>query len=418
MMEKRSLFDVSTLMHLSFFILFSLGMVIYRAYSVAAVLLLILALYTVVRYRKNIAFKRENVLVLGLLSYALINIIINIIAGHSGRDYEFAVRILLIIPILYMTVYMGINRYLLMAAIAFGGIAMGIYATYDVYVLGAKRAGVFPVRFGYVAAWLAIASFVSVIVLDKYSKYRKKFTCLIVLGALSAIVASVLSGTRASWLFIVVALLVLGMYFVWTSSKKVQKRLLIFFGILVVAGGVTLSTNNYMSKRINQAILEVTMYTPNHKAAGTSLGMRLEIWRVAGKMLENRYLTGIGTQNFHKELKELVDQQYTPKFMMHLKHLHNDVIEDTVTVGVIVGMAFVLCLYILPFLLFAQRLFHKNQEVRYYAVQGAILVLAWVMFGLSDVFMTSNQGAIYYLVSLSIFWGGMRHLENTEGYST
>lgn len=407
-------FNASFFIHLALFILFSLGMVIPKGYSWGVGLLLVTALYIVLRYRKEIDFKSEKSLVYILLAYVLVSVSVNLIAGHSGRDYELDTKVFLTIPILYALIYCGFNRIALMLIFAVGGIAMGIDAIYEFYVLKVPRVGLYPIRYGYIAAWLAVASLISLIF---FAKTMSLYTRIILLlGIIGGVTASILSGTRGSWLFLVVACTLLTIY-VWIyATAKVRLIVMASLGLILMAIVAVGVTDNRLSKRVDFAISDVEKYQPNHKAAFSSVGMRIELWRLSAKIIKENPLVGTGADNFRVRIVQFIEAGEAQPYMKILKHTHNDALDKMVKNGVVSTIMMLLCLYLLPLILFLKKIVHTKREVRYYAVLGSMLVVAWVIFGVTNIFLLTNVGAQYYLVSLAIFWTGIRRVE--KGVST
>ncbi|NOL50799.1 O-antigen ligase family protein [Pelistega suis] len=407
-------FNASFFIHLALFILFSLGMVIPKGYSWGVGLLLVTALYIVLRYRKEIDFKSEKSLVYMLLAYVLVSVSVNLIAGHSGRDYELDAKVFLTIPILYALVYRGFNRNYLILAFGLGGVAMGLDSIYEFYVLKVPRVGLYPIRYGYIAAWLAVASLISLIFFAKTS--RVFIRVVLVLGILGGVTAAILSGARGSWLFFIVACCLLTVYGCFYTQGKTKILLLSILASCFMAMLVIGLTDNPIFQRVGHAVAEVQKYKPNDPSAGTSLGMRLELFRLSEEIIREHPILGIGTDEFRGKIVQFVQEGKAQPYMTALKHTHNDFVDKAVKTGLISAVAMMLFLCLYPFIFFVKRIRHPHQDIRYYALMGSLLVIAWVEFGMTNIFLTTNQGAIYYLVSLAIFWTGIRRVE--KGAST
>ncbi len=407
-------FNASFFIHLALFILFSLGMVIPKGYSWGVGLLLVTALYIVLRYRKEIDFKSEKSLIYMLLAYVLVSVSVNLIAGHSGRDYELDAKVFLTIPILYALAYRGFNRNYLMLAFGLGGVAMGLDSIYEFYVLKLYRVGLYPIRYGYIGAWLAVASLISLLF---FAKTMSLYTRIILLlGIIGGVTASILSGTRGSWLFFIVACCLLVVYGCFYTQSKPKILLLSILASCFMAMVVIGMTTNPISQRVQYAVVEVKKYKPNNPSAGTSLGMRLELLRLSAEIIHEHPVLGIGSDDFRGKIAQFVQEGKALPYMKTLKHTHNDFVDKAVKTGLISAIAMMLCLCLYPFIFFLKRIRHPHQDIRYYALMGSLLVIAWVEFGMTNIFLTTNQGAIYYLVSLAIFWTGIRRVE--KGAST
>lgn len=409
MIQAKSPF--SPLIYLSLFLIFAIGGFFRQAYTVGAGLLLFITLYGMIRYRAEIDFKTEKSLVYIFLTYVVINVCINMIGGHSGRDYELVVRVLLTIPILYLFLFVGLRLQWLMLIFGMSGVLIGIDALYEHFVLGLDRVGFFPVRHGYVAAWFAVISLVSFVFLPRDISYRGMMRVLLCLGVVGGLIASVLTDTRGSWLFFIVACCLLVVYSCFYIQGKSKTLLLSILGACFITMVVIGVTDNAVSQRVEHAVAEVQKYKPNDSSAGTSLGMRLELFRLSAEIIYEHPILGIGTDDFRGKIVQFVQEGKALPYMMALKHTHNDFVDKAVKTGLISAVAMMLCLYLYPFIFFLKRIRHPHQEVRYYALVGSLLVIAWLEFGMTNIFLTTNQGAIYYLVSLAIFWSGIRRLE-------
>ncbi len=412
----RAQSPLSPLIYFSLFLIFAIGGIFRQAYAVGAGLLLFITLYGIIRYRAEIDFNAEKSLAYAFLSYAVTNVCINLLGGHPGRDYELVVRVLLTIPIIYLFLLVGLRLQWLMLIFGISGILIGVDALYGHFILGLDRVGFFPVRHGYVAAWFAVTSLVSLVFLPKNIPYRGITRVVLCLGIVGGLTAAVLTDTRGSWLFFIVACCLLAVYSCFYTRGRARILLLSIltscFVVMVLIG----VTDNPISQRVGHAVAEVQTYKSNDPSAGTSLGMRLELFRLSEKIIREHPILGIGTDDFRGKIAQFVQEGKALPYMTTLKHTHNDFVDKAVKTGLISAIAMMLCLCLYPFIFFLKRIRHPHQDVRYYALMGSLLVIAWVEFGMTNIFLTTNQGAIYYLVSLAIFWTGIRRVE--KGVST
>ncbi len=256
----------------------------------------------------------------------------------------------------------------------------------------------------------------SLVFLPKNIPYRGITRVVLCLGIVGGLTAAVLTDTRGSWLFFIVACCLLAVYSCFYTRGRARILLLSIltscFVVMVLIG----VTDNPISQRVGHAVAEVQTYKSNDPSAGTSLGMRLELFRLSEKIIREHPILGIGTDDFRGKIAQFVQEGKALPYMTTLKHTHNDFVDKAVKTGLISAIAMMLCLCLYPFIFFLKRIRHPHQDVRYYALMGSLLVIAWVEFGMTNIFLTTNQGAIYYLVSLAIFWTGIRRVE--KGVST
>lgn len=392
-------------------IFFILGMVTTKAYSIATALLLLVSLYTVIRYRHQIDWPAEKGLVGIFLLYALIGIITSVIDGHTSRDYESPVRFLLAIPILYAMAYLGINQVWLMLSIALGGIAMMLYGMYDAFALGIDRVGESPIRFGNIGMLTAFFAFISLFFIPAKVQHRHLLQALLLVGGIGGLIASLLSGTRGGWLLPIAAIPILAIC-IACQSQKARKAAIAF--IIFCCSGIAvlyLIPNTGIASRVQLAVTELKNYQPNSDSANTSVGARLEMWRLAIKAIEEKPWTGWGIKGYRYRIDKFHYDGEGAAVVLYHRHPHNDVLNEAAKRGIFSSIVMIFGLYLFPFWQFAKRIRHPNAQVRYFALLGIVFITAWVMFGLVDSFLEWNQVILYYLIYMSVFWGGMRYEE-------
>lgn len=399
------LFTPSFFLHLGIFIFFVFGMITKTANTIGVVLLLLTSLYVVIYHYKQIDFRQHRVLVIIFTLYAVAGFIANIVGEHSARDYESGIRFLLVIPIIYTMTYIGINRRVVMWSIALSGIAMGGLACYEVFYLGINRAGLYPIRFGNIGMLTAFFALTSLFFVDKTVRSYRYLQCLIVLGMFGGFTASILSGTRGGWLFPLVALPLLGICFAY-QFPQARKGMLALMTLITVGGiALYMIPGTVVADRVHHAISEVKQYQPNSLSAETSVGARLEMWRVAWLMIQEKPSTGWGIDGYRERTQQFVDSGESVPTILH-RHPHNEILNDAVKRGIVSTLILIIGLYIIPFYQFSCRLQQSNYSGKYYALLGLLTISAWVVFGLVDVFLEWNQVILYYLVYISVFWGG------------
>jgi O-antigen ligase len=120
---------------------------------------------------------------------------------------------------------------------------------------------------------------------------------LTLLGIIGYLTASFLSGTRGGWLIFPI-ILFLEMYRYYINEITIlKKNLIIVITIIALICGIIgiITTENSIKPRINQAIDDVVNLEKN---ANTSIGQRLQMWKMGLYVLQHESFTGIGASAF------------------------------------------------------------------------------------------------------------------------
>lgn len=401
----------STFFYLGLAIFMILGMVVDRSYSLGAGMMLLASLYTVIKNRQHIEFKKYKAIPMVLALYALVCIVVVIVGGHTSRDFEPAVRFLLAIPIFYAVTYFGIPRVWLLCCFAFGGIAMGGFALYQRMMLHIERVGEWPIHFGGVGILMAFFCLWSLFFVPEKSARPWLLKCLLALGMVGGFVASLLSGSRGGWIFVVVGLPIIA-YGLSVQAKLAKRTLfsLMAGGVLVV-GAVYFIPSTGVADRVRLAIQETTSYRPGEQSAVTSIGARLDTWRRTLILIQERPLTGWGIKGYRERMQKFAAESPNNQSILILDHSHNDILNDAAKRGIFSLFVLLFGLYIFPFYQFAKQMKSTHREVQWLAILGALFVSAWFVFGLTNNFLERNQMIQYYLVYLTVFFGGMVQIQ-------
>lgn len=227
----------------------------------------------------------------------------------------------------------------------------------------------------------------------------KKEWCVIFpcIAFVAGVAASALSGTRGGWAAIVLALIPL-------SYSVGLKRLWIIIsicltGLAAVAFSATV-LNSGVVKRTSEAYFDIQKYLNGD--VNTSVGMRFEMWRGATQLfLENPFL-GVGKANFRQGLNQLADRGVVNSGVRIFPHAHNEMLNELATSGAVGGITLFL-LYAVPLRFFFKARRHEAQ--RPFATAGILLVLGYILFGLTEVLFSQHFGAIFYAAFVAVLVG-------------
>jgi O-antigen ligase len=166
-----------------------------------------------------------------------------------------------------------------------------------------------------------------------------------------------------------------------------------------------------VERRLDETLAEWHAYSQQGDATN-NVGSRLEAWKAALISVPERPLLGWGHTEYNAHVDELIDAGRIKPFVAALSNTHNQFIELWLHQGTL-GLVAFLALLIAGFWYFAQRLRHDDITVRVLACCGASLPAAFAVFGLTQVILGRNNGVMFFLVSLAIWWAAMRQAENT-----
>lgn len=249
------------------------------------------------------------------------------------------------------------------------------------------------IMFGDIAMVIGVMSMAGI---PLFTKTRLSVLPYIALSA--GITASVLSGSRGGWIALLFAFIPLYRSGRQSVTRKILMTALFVASLLVVAYFVP-------QLKINQRLAEISTDITKYKLGdpNSSAGSRFEMWKGAWKIFSAHPLTGIGRNNFHKGLSDLVDRNEIHPTVLNYYHAHNEIFQALATEG-IPGVLALLLLYGAP-LVFFMRALRKTGENQPYALAGLLLVLSYISFGLTQVLSSHHVGTAFYSLTVSVLAG-------------
>lgn len=381
------------------FLFGALALSLSSGYTYGPVLLLLPALgYMCVRpYPALVA--RDHYVIAALLIYFLIGVATNLYHHLPSREYDNFSRFLLAVPVLLLLLRFPIKPAFFWCGIAVGAVGAALVAYLDFYVYGESRAGGHnnPIQFGDIAMLFAC------VLLAGFSWARHHSTLMIsvfVLGIVSGIFASLLSGARGGWLALPFAV---GCAYIANGVYKNKTQTLICAFALLGLAAVFYSSqeSNFLQMRIQDALSDLHQYTQAQNA-NTSLGIRFTLWQSGLELVAQRPWLGWGSvENYVAITGDSRD------LFLHFSHFHNEFLDAFVKRGLMGALA-LLVLYLLPARAFYLELKQSCAEAKPYAWAGLILVLATFVFGLTQSFFCHASGVMLYAFMLVILWALVR----------
>jgi O-antigen ligase len=168
------------------------------------------------------------------------------------------------------------------------------------------------------------------------------------------------------------------------SNNKKVPFILIFtrFILLVLIAGSNSPTFDPIKNRFEHGIVNVAAEFQEEKRKLSSAGLRFDMWEASLVTIYDLPLTGIGAGN-HAKYFSILDQEkrtnVNTDIIIKFNHLHNDIIQAWVSMGVIFGSLFLLYILYLT-IFFANQIKHKES-----AIAGLFVCIAFILCGLTDV---------------------------------
>jgi len=273
-----------------------------------------------------------------------------------------------------------------------------IFALYQGVVLHIDRAyGTRqPIIFGNLAMVMGLMSLASI---QRFAGTR--LTLLPYIAFLAGLATSILSGSRGGWPALILAIVPFYLY----RKNLIRHRIatitaMSIASLLIVACFIP---QLKIGSRITGLVTDIHQY--NQGNVDTSSGARLELWKAALNIFSENPLMGVGRNNFHAKLGELIDHNEIVSSVRIFEHAHNEILNELATGGV-PGATLLLFLYIAPLAFFIKILRCSHYDnAQPYALAGLLMVLSFIIFGLTEVMFVQHVGAGFYALSIAILAG-------------
>ncbi|WP_311957694.1 O-antigen ligase family protein [Halomonas garicola] len=290
-----------------------------------------------------------------------------------------------------------------------GALGAGAIALYERLVLGQARAanGMNAIPFGNLALLLGALSLMGALwCLGRGLSGRRGLLALSLLGAAAGLTGSLLSGTRGGW--IAAPLLLLLVYRAARGLVPTGLRRGITAGIVAILLGVVLLPQSGVVARVDQAVSNLQQYWQG-ESRGTSVGLRLEMWRAGATLFPERPLTGWGEGHLEAARDRLVAKGEFPPGISRYDQLHSDMIDTAARRGLL-GLGTLLVLYGVPLWLFWRRAkgSHRDPALSALATAGMMVPIAFIDFGLTQSMLRDVRGLSGYLGLCVICWAALR----------
>lgn len=246
-----------------------------------------------------------------------------------------------------------------------------------------------PIFFGNIALTTGLVSFI--LSLDKAGSWWVRG--LLLLSAIAGVAGSIWSQTRGGWVFLIVFSIVFLFGSIFSSQNK-KKSTLFGGGLLILLCLTALPFTQAIESRLGQAYSNIEAYFSGGNA-NTSVGLRLELWRVSIEQFSKNPIVGSARSEFLTIKEHMISDNAIASKATILEHAHSDIFWTLGTKGLL-GVISLYALYV--FLLRFYYLNLKNKKMRLYALSGLTVVVSYFIYGLSESFFSMKLGIGYFII--------------------
>lgn len=322
----------------------------------------------------------------------------------AWRTFDRPSKYLFVVPCLLFLLTCTPRLAWLAMGVAVGGIGAGVMGLYQIDWQHIDRATGYTnaIEYGNLSLLLATLALLGLSLL--WSGWRWWQRLLLGAGTVLGVAGSVVSQTRGGWLALLL-LLVPACFWLLARSRAVKWAPL--WVAACVMGLALLGQNATVQQRVALAWNEGQTYF-DQKDMQNSVGYRLDLWRMAWQLGSQRPCCGWGQTGYDAEQARRVQAGELPAAVLSLHHAHNEFLDAFAKRG-LPGLALLLVFYGIPLWLFrpaAARVRdgagRVDRESLVLCLWGVLLPLSYAGFGLTQVFLAHNSGAMFYLFFCAI----------------
>lgn len=387
------------------FLFSAIALVVRSGFSLGAALLLLGSVVLLRPGAPRFPLNREDRLLLAsLIIYFGVNTVLNVYHGATFSEYDPPVRFLLAVPALLLLLAFPPRAEAFWSGLAVGGMGAGVYTGVQFLFFNELRAGgtTNPIQYGNISMLFGILCLCG-LSWGRHQPRPRVWITALGCGAALGIAGALFTGSRGSWIALPLCLLI-AIRFCGATGKR-----LVVIGTIAACAIVAILwmvPESQFKARTEMAVTETDSYI-NTGETDTSVGARLEMWRIGLIMLPQHWLAGWGKQGMIRHKAEMVQQGLAAPSVSDHTHLHNEYLDALVKRGLL-GLMALLGLFLTPLVLFFRHLRHHDRIVRDYALAGTLLMVCYLTFGLTQSFMTHNNGVMVLAFMTAMLWANIR----------
>ncbi|GGC99675.1 O-antigen ligase family protein [Vreelandella lutescens] len=386
----------------SVFLLAAIALVVPSGYSLGAVLLLLAGLGLIATRRVPVITKQDGAIIAVLLAYAAITMFEAWWDGQGSKGFDKPSRFILAIPALFWMLRYPPKPAFLWSGAATGALLACGWAGWQKLVEGVDRAQghTHVIQFGNLSMLLGVLCMAG-LGWAVVQRQRGLWIALLLAGAVGGVLGSLFSGSRGGWVGFPIVLLVL--YRAYGTQLSAKLKIAVLATVLVGGATVYAVPQIGVQDRVHQAFSDIALYVSGENRS-TSIGSRFEMWRGAALLIQEKPLTGWGSNGYAEAMAEFGAAGVISAEAAQYGHAHNEFIDAFAKRGLL-GLIVLLALYLVPMRLFARQLQADHLPTRAVATAGVLLPVTFLDFGLSQVFLEHNSGVMMYAFLLVVLWG-------------
>jgi len=370
---------------------------------IASLIGIIVLLAMIYYFRKESfvsSFAREEVILFWAFGlFFLVFILTAVVNGWEKEQTRYLgneIRYLLFIP-----VYLAIRQVPDAQKWLLTGLVFGILATFweeivnpDAHYYGRFIAVYGPLFTGPVTGLMAA------ILLVQLKTIRNIWLGVAIVAAIFISIIPIVQTDARSAFFVFPVLILISVLYL---GKGVQKVFIMSMTVIVLI--LLYSNVDKVNNRIGKAYTEYAQYfaykNPAQEATIlTSVGLRIEMWRVTPSLFMENPVLGVGRGNYQKSAKQYTESKRFHRDIASHSHPHNAYSEMLISKGV-VGLFVFFGITLLPLVM----LLRDYKKHAHSAISGIVLITGYLLFSLVDAstFIKGNYIALY-IVFLSVFF--------------
>ena len=324
---------------------------------------------------KNILDSRPALIIFsGLIQYAIIGIFFGFYHNHNLSYFEAFIPFVLSPLIFHGFVQSEPDDNTLWLGVAIAAIMGSMIAVYQAYHLDIGRAfGALknPIIFGDICIVFASLSLIGLLSTQhKNCSFLLQMT--LILGFISGVFASLLSGSKGGWLSIFTTLIIF--IWLWLRNRQTVIKIGVLSAALIGIGSLFwLAPTELVLARLIEGFHGGVHWFKTGEITEGSVSARLALWKAGLEMINEHWLLGISRHGLEAAL---------PAPLKIYGQLESDLLMALVANGFI---GFLSKIYLFISVLFAFTISKKmntNHNI-YIPVAGTLLVILYIEFGLS-----------------------------------
>lgn len=398
---------------LAVFLYSAISLIVPSGFSVGAGMLVLGSL--VLLRKRHIAVSVEDKLVMAVFFfYFAMAVVMNLLHGEIIKEYDQPLRFLLAIPALLLLLIYPPSPRFFWSGLIVGGILAGLYTGWQnlfVYADTGVRSGghTNPIQYGNVSALIGMLCLAGLgwAIQQRRSVYWVVF---LLCGFFMGMLGTVFTGSRGSLIGLPFCLWILYRAY----GGEVRKRYVLggFVALIVAIAVAYAIPRTAVKERAHLAVSETLSYLKTRNA-DSSLGTRMEMWRVGLMAALERPVLGFGKAGLVRWESAQIAAGRVDPLMEGNNHVYNEWLDAIAKRG-LPGLIALLALYAIPLRLFMRHAKTAGRRAKPYAIGGMMLIVNYICFGFSQVFMTNNTGVMTLAFSTVILWGLLRGEEAKE----